>query len=95
MSHNEPQKSQIKTYPYIYCSVFDDLGADRKLRFRAVDRRHGRQKRSIIRSINDHVLIRIFCYRRVAHCGLSDAPEYSYLVARVQKGDWGILRLLS
>ena len=37
-----------------------ELGTDRKLRFRAVDRRQARQKRSRIRSTHRHALIPFF-----------------------------------
>ena len=63
---------KIKTWPR------NDLGVDRKLGFRAIDRRQARQKRSNVRSIHGHILIRIFWFLIVAHhhCGPFDALEY-------------------
>ena len=61
----------------LYCSVFNVLGVDRKLRFRAIDRRQARQKWSNTRSIHGHVWFGIFRFLIVAHhyCGSFDALE--------------------
>ena len=50
-----------------YCSVCDEISADRKLRLRAFHRRQARQKRSNIRPAHDHVLKRVFLFLIVAH----------------------------
>ena len=56
----EKYESKHDHEPTLYCSVFDELGTDRKPYISAFSRRQARQKRSNIRSIRDHVLIRIF-----------------------------------
>ena len=55
---------------HLYCSVFNELGADRKLRPGTIDRRQTRLKRSNIRWFHSNMLITSFCFVMVLyhHC---------------------------